>query len=38
MMDLPGVLVMNKSDLTTPEVQQRIRECVSDRMADVVMR
>lgn len=38
MADLPGVVVMNRSDLTAPEVQGRIKEMLSHRKADVVMR
>ena len=36
--DLPGVLVMGGSDVTDPLVQERVRELLGRRGADVVMR
>ena len=38
MVELPGVVVMAKSDITSPHVHQRISHFMAGRKADVIMR
>ncbi len=38
MSELPGVVVMDRSDLTEPQVQDKVRELLAGRRADVILR
>ena len=38
MVGLPGVVVMDRSDLTSPEVHKKVKEFMAGRKADVITR
>ena len=38
MVGLPGVVVMDRSDLTSPEIHKKVEEFMAGRKADIIMR